>query len=107
MAQISMNQYVVFDICGSIKDTVYNCVSTLLFMSDNYCVVHKKIVVSESEDPINMFITYSDSFVRGYIYKDEQEYEIYSYLLYNSSYIGGICYDCVGICSITQNIFVS
>ena len=107
MSQLSINQYIVFNIGGSIQNTVYVCDSTLLFMSDNYVIVHKKIILSESEDPINMFITYSTGFVRGYIYKDNQEYEILNYLLYNSLQIGNFGYDCIGICSINQNIFES
>ena len=107
MSQLSINQCVVFDIGGSIQNTVYNCDSTLLFMSDNYVIVHKKIILSETEDPINMFITYSDFFVRGYIYKDNQEYEILNYLLYNSLQIESSSYNCIGICSIAKNIFES
>ena len=116
-------QYIVFEINN--KDlqskNVHLVESELIFNNNKYYIVHKKL------DNFNIFITYKNiedtaedkdnnedkkknysKFIRGYIYKDNREYNIKSFYLYSSLQIGEWAYDNIGICSIEDtkdNIF--
>lgn len=108
-------QYIVFKINN--KDlqskNVHLVESELIFNNNEHYIVHKKL------DNLNIFITYKNieenidednkkiysKFIRGYIYKDNLEYNIKLFDLYSSVQIGEWAYDNIGICKLEDDIF--
>ena len=99
----SIHHYIVFEIDGKLKETVYKCESKLLFSSNNYRVSYKNILTANNET-INLFITFDNDFVRGFLYFNNKEYILNNYCLYRSIQINRWCYDNLAICSLSEHI---
>lgn len=99
----SVNHYIVFEIDGKLQETIYKCESKLLFSSNNYRISYKKILTNTNET-INLFITFENEFIRGFLYFNNKEYILNNYLLYSSIQINNWCYDNLAICSLSEHI---
>lgn len=107
-------QYVVFQYNGKyIGEEVFLCNSCLVCKNENYKLIHKKIN-TPSGIQIDIHLTFilnkdeSNDFtlLRSYIYKNNKEYNVIeSYQMYATKQIGGCCYDKIGICKISEDIF--
>jgi hypothetical protein len=104
MAELAenINHYIVFEINGNLQETVYKCESKLLFYSSDCRIVYKNILTTNNET-INLFITFDNDFVRGFLYFNNKEYILNNYCLYRSIQINNWCYDNLAICSLTEN----
>lgn len=94
------NHYIVlYSINADINEqNIFLCESEKIHDNDNFYIVKKTI----KNININIFITYSKifGFVRGYVYKDNKEYEILDYTILSSIQLGNFAYDNVGLCKI-------
>jgi len=99
----SVNHYIVFENNGKLQETVYKCESKLLFSSNNYRIVYKNILTANNKS-INLFITFDNDFVRGFLYFNNKEYILNNYCLYRSIQINNWCYDNLAICSLSEHI---
>ena len=80
----------------------FNCESELVYDDNEHCIVHKKIV-NVGKNQNDLYITYKNEggnweFVRGFIYKNNKEFKINSFVVLSSLQRGAFCYDGVGIC---------
>jgi hypothetical protein len=85
---------------------IYLCKYNYINISNNFFMAH---IYIESLN-IHMYVTYEksdslDAFVRGFLYKDNKEYEILSYCRYVSLQIGNYGYDNISTCKLPNNIF--
>ena len=77
------------------------CLSEIIYDDNEHCIINKKICNKN----IELYITYkreSESidfkFVRGFLYKNNEEFKIMSFNIYNSMHVGVNCYDKIAIC---------
>jgi hypothetical protein len=87
------------------SDKIYICSYKYIDMisNPNYLITHIQVdslkidivIMYEKKDGI-------EEFVRGYLYKEDKEYEIYFYARYVSLQIGKYGYDDVGICKVDE-----
>ena len=103
-----------------INNIVYRCDSEIISETDNFIIIKKynliKINTEINTEYINdknifIIITYYkekdyNKFLRGYIYFENKEYEIGYYCRFGSKQIKEYCYDNIGICYLSKNIFV-
>jgi hypothetical protein len=107
------HQYVVFEYNGKyIGEAVFSCDSGLVCKNQNYKLIHKKInTLNGTQFDIHLTFTLNEDdsndfiLLRGYIYKNNKEYNVESYQMYASKQIGDYCYDKIGVCKISEYIF--
>lgn len=107
-------QYVVFEYNGKyVGGDVFSCDSCLVCKNENYKLIHKRMNTSNRiQFDIHLTFTLNKAesndftLLRGYIYKNNKEYNVIeSYQMYASKQIGDYCYDKIGVCKITEDIF--
>jgi hypothetical protein len=83
------------------------CESELVYDNNKYCIIHKNNNCSHLS--IDLYITYKNKdgngnweFVRGFLYKNNKEYVITSFVVFSSLQRGLFCYDNVGICAYSK-----
>jgi hypothetical protein len=98
-----ISQWIVFRKYNSeVHDsTPEQCISKIMYDDNEHCIINKKI----NNENIDLYITYkreSESndwnFVRGFLYKNNEEFQIISFNIYNSMQVGINCYDKIAIC---------
>ena len=111
------DHYIVFDYNTNIEYTnkltfklkdIYKCESTILFENNLHTLFHNKINCPIKKTTIDIFLTYNyDSnkkeLLRGFLYKNNTEYEIYYYKILTSFKIFNKVYDKIAICKIKLN----
>ena len=106
-----MEHLILFDFDNDFKKkNIYKCTSNIIFENDSHIIIHKNI--NKDDNTINIFITYLKSsewnmnlFLRGFLYKDNKEYEIRGMTVFSSLQIEDYCYDTISLCKIQNNIF--
>ena len=108
------DHYIVFDYNTNIEYTnkltfklkdIYKCESTILFEDNFYTLFHNKINCPIKKTNIDIFLTYNYDFnkkelLRGFLYKNNIEYEIYYYKIFTSFKILNKVYDKIAICKL-------
>lgn len=87
-------------------DQIHCCTYTYINISNSYFIAH----IHVESLKVDMYVTYEkmdgiDKFVRGFLYKDDKEYEILFYCRYVSLQIGNYGYDKIATCKLANNIF--
>ena len=86
------------------------CESELTYDENDYCIIHKKIITVDIFK-IDLYITYKKKgknenehweFVRGFLYKNKNEYKITYFSTFSSLQRGAFCYDKIGICEYSE-----
>ena len=105
------DHYIVFDyntnieyrnkLTFKLKD-IYKCESTILFEDNFYTLFHNKINCPIKKTNIDIFLTYINKkeLLRGFLYKNNNEYEIYYYKIFTSFKILNKVYDKIAICKL-------
>jgi len=77
------------------------CISEIIYDDNQYCIIKKKLCNKH----IELYITYKREletndfiFVRGFLYKNNEEIKIMSVVVFESLQIGVNCYDKIAIC---------
>ena len=113
------SHYIVFDyntniehinkLTFKLKD-IYICESTILFDNSLYTLYHNKINCPIKKTKIDIFLTYNydlnynkKKLLRGFLYKNNIEYEIYYYKIITSFKILNKVYDKIAICKLKLN----
>lgn len=101
------NIYRTNQLTFKLKD-IYKCESTILFENNLHTLFHNKINCPIKKTTIDIFLTYNyDSnkkeLLRGFLYKNNTEYEIYYYKILTSFKIFNKVYDKIAICKIKLN----
>ena len=105
------DHYIVFDYNTNIEYTnkltfklkdIYKCESTILFEDNFYTLFHNKINCPIKKTNIDIFLTYINKkeLLRGFLYKNNNEYEIYYYKIFTSFKILNKVYDKIAICKL-------
>lgn len=113
--QVTSKQYIIFEHVNKyIENSLFRCDASVICKNDNYKVIHKKIY--SDDEQFDIFLTYTSNekdeygnpkLLRSYIYKNNKEYDIIiNFQLYARLTINDTCYDIIGICKITENIFI-
>jgi len=103
--------WIIFDYDNNLKKKdVYKCESKIIFNNSSNMIIHKYI--NKDNIKIDIYVTYLKSsewnmnlFVRGFLYKDQKEYEISSMTMFSSLQIEDMGYDKIALCKIPNNIF--
>lgn len=103
------NVYCTNKLMFKLKD-IYKCESTILFENNLHTLFHNKINCPKQNTTINIFLTYyydynnkKKELTRGFLYKNNTEYEIYYYKIFTSFKIFNKVYDKIAICKIKLN----
>lgn len=103
------NIYRTNQLTFKLKD-IYKCESTILFENNSYTLFHNKINCPIKKTTIDIFLTYNYDYnnnkkelLRGFLYKNNTEYEIYYYKILTSFKIFNKVYDKIAICKIKLN----
>ena len=101
MNQQKAEHWIIFRKDGY-ESSPFNCESELVYDDNENCIIHKKVINTDKKQ-IDLYITYKIQggnwvFVRGFIYKNHNEYKISSFVVLSSLQKGAFCYDGVGIC---------
>ena len=101
------NIYRTNQLTFKLKD-IYKCESTILFENNLHTLFHNKINCPIKKTTIDIFLTYNyDSnkkeLLRGFLYKNNTEYEIYYYKIITSFKILNKVYDKIAICKLKLN----
>ena len=105
-----IKQWILFrENSNKLHDTCpLKCTSELIYDDNNHSIIHKKVNINNNN--IDLYITYKKeattnewNFVRGFMYKNKNEYMIKTVTLFNSLQIGEYCYDKILICDYFSN----
>lgn len=101
MSQNQEQQWIIFRKDGY-DTSPLNCISELAYDDNEHCIIHKKIDQRIGGN-IDIYVTYKNNngqweFLRGFLYKRNNEYKITSFLVLSSLQIGAFCYDRIAIC---------
>jgi hypothetical protein len=88
------------------SDKIYTCKYNYNNINEKYGINHIYIEILN----INIYVTYQkkdeiNEFVRGFLYKDDKEYEILYFCRYHSLQIGEHGYDNIATCKLDSIIF--
>jgi hypothetical protein len=82
-----------------------SCTSEIAYDDNEHCIIHKKITSIKSKN-IDIYVTYKNKdgkgnweFLRGFLYKNNNEYIISSFVLFSSLQRGAFCFDRAAICT--------
>ena len=98
------NIYRTNQLTFKLKD-IYKCESTILFENNLHTLFHNKINCPIKKTNIDIFLTYYYNYnkkelLRGFLYKNNSEYEIYYYKIFTSFKILNKVYDKIAICKL-------
>jgi hypothetical protein len=106
--QEKRKHWVIFKEDGN-ETEPFLCDSELVYDDNQHCIIHKKIITVDIFH-IDLYITYKNKdgtgnweFVRGFLYKNNEEYVIKSFVTFASLQRGQFGYDNVGICCYSKN----
>ena len=107
----NLKHWIIFDFDNELKKkNIYKCNSNTIFKDSSHVIIHKNI--KKDNIKIDIYITYlkspewnMDLLVRGFLYKDDKEYEIECMTMFSSLQVEDRGYDRISLCKIPSNIF--
>jgi len=86
------------------QKNTFKCDAELISNMPNYYIMHKKFMYQDKEVCI-LSTHLKMTFVRGFLYYNDKEYEIIEYNTYASLQIEDYCYDNVSVVRLLENPF--
>jgi hypothetical protein len=103
LSELNHNHKIVFydsHVSPYKPENIYNCKSKITFENDSYLIINVQIFLDDGTIN-NLFLTYiNEDFLRGYLYKNNQEYEVLFYGRYSELTIDNNVYNNIATCKL-------